>query len=114
MVTTPAMLGDLIKRLAIGRAELDVIAEVGDRRALKRRLHELHPRPRGHRTAPFRNSRYGHRAVGIAAEDQVYSNFGQRTVAGYELQLRRTPLSDLSPDALVQFIKSDKEDAAPQ
>jgi DNA-binding NarL/FixJ family response regulator len=113
MVTTPAMLGDLIKRLAVGRVQLDVIAEVGGRRALKRRLHQLHPDL----------VVIGlHRSESIDAVTELLESLPKTKfiavlpngrITGYELQLRQTHLSDLSPEALIDFISSGYEEPAP-
>jgi hypothetical protein len=43
MVTTSVMLSDLIRRLALGRVELDVVAELGKCQKLARRLPQLRP-----------------------------------------------------------------------
>jgi len=42
-VTTPAMLKDLIKALAHGRIEFQVVAEVVERRGLERKLRSVQP-----------------------------------------------------------------------
>jgi hypothetical protein len=43
IVTTPAMLRDLIKRLALGRVDLEIVAEFTARHALARRLSKIRP-----------------------------------------------------------------------
>jgi hypothetical protein len=114
MVTTPAMLGDLIKRLATGRVELDVIAELGSRRALERRLHGLRPDlvVIGLRRSETDNT-ITELLVSLPRTKFVAVSHDAR-ITGYELQLRQTPLSDSSPEALIRFIQSGKGEATPK
>jgi len=104
MITMPAMMGDLIKRLAVGRVHLDIVAEIHDRRAIARRLAALHP---------------GLVIIGIeeSERDDDVRTLLQRLptskfiavgsngrIVGYELCLRRSKLSELSPEGLIGFI----------
>ena len=106
MVTMPAMMGDLIKRLAAGRVHLDIVAELHDRRAVGRRLAALLP------TLVVIGLKHGERddAVRALVQRLPMSKFiavdGDGRVIGYELCLRRTRLSELSPDELIGFIRA--------
>jgi hypothetical protein len=114
MVTTPAMLGDLIKRLAIGRVQLDLISQVDVRRALKRRLHKLQP---DLVVIGLRRSETPDIVTELLAslpKTKFIAVLHDGRITGYELQLKQTSLSDLSPGALIDFITSAREDAAPQ
>jgi hypothetical protein len=109
MVTTPAMLSDLIKGLALGRVELDVVAELGTRQALARRLPALRP---DLVVVGLRRSESDNIVITLLmrvpkAKFIVFSADG-RTVIGYELQLQRATLSELSPDGFIGFIRPDE------
>jgi hypothetical protein len=107
MVTTPAMLRDIIKALAVGRVELDVVAEFGARHALPRRLKTIQPDlviiglRRGEPDAVIQ------RLIMLvpAAKFIVFPGDG-RTALGFELRLCQTDLSDSSPEAFSDFIRS--------
>jgi hypothetical protein len=110
MVTLPAMMGDLIKRLAIGRIQLDVISEIKDRRTLAQRLAALRPAlivigvedadPDAEVRSLIRRLPAS-RFIAIASDGRM---------TGYELRVRRTDLSDLSPDGLIGFIQGSSQD----
>jgi hypothetical protein len=105
IVTTPAMLGDLVKKLALGRVELDVVAELGTRRALARRLPELRP----DLVVIGLHRRETDDIVETLlmllpkAKFIAFSADG-RTVIGYELRLYKAALSEMSPDGFIGFI----------
>lgn len=108
MVTTPVMLSDLIKRLAQGRVELDVVAELTKRRALARRLQQLRPDlvVIGLRRTESDIILTTLLLLLSKAKFIVFSH-DARTVTGYELRFIKTGLSDLSPDAFMAFICPD-------
>jgi hypothetical protein len=106
MVTMPAMMGDLVKRMAMGRVRLDIIAELEDRGALVRRIAPLRPdlvvigvdRPdleKDLRALLRRRPTCRIIAVGPGGR-----------MTGYDLRVRRSELSDLSPDELIAFIRA--------
>jgi chemotaxis response regulator CheB len=107
MVTTPAMLRDLIKRLAVGRVELDVVAEFNVRRALARRLTTIRPDlvviglRRNETDAVIRTL-----LARMPATKFIGFSSNGRTTLGYELRLYQTELGDASPDVLIDFIRS--------
>lgn len=114
MVTTPAMLGDLIKSLAIGRVQLDVVAEIDGRRALQRQLHRLQP---DLVIIGLRRSETPDTVTELLAslpKTKFIAVLHNGRLTGYELQLRQTSFSELSPEALIHFINSGYEEAAPQ
>jgi hypothetical protein len=114
MVTTPAMLSDLVKRLAQGRVELDVLAELGGRQAIARRLRQLRP------DLVIIGLRRSETAAVITTllmllpktKFLAFSEDG-RSIVGYELRLCRTRLSDSSPEALIRFIHQGEEEIGP-
>jgi hypothetical protein len=104
------MLSDLVKTLALGRVELDVVAELRTRQALARRLPALrpdlviiglHPSESDSivRTLLMRTPK---------AKFIAFSADG-RTVIGYELQLYKAALSEMSPDGFIGFVRPDNE-----
>jgi DNA-binding NarL/FixJ family response regulator len=107
MVTTPAMLRDLIKRLAVGRVELDVVAEFSARRALARRLKTIRPDLvviglRGDES----DALIRRLLMLVPATKFIAFSSSGRSALGFELRLYQTDLSDASPDALLDFIRS--------
>ena len=111
MVTTPAMLSDLIKRLALGRVELDVVAELGGRQGLARRLRQLRP---DLVVVGLRRSETGAVITALLpllpkTKFIVLSQNGH-CIVGYQLRFTRTRLADLSPEAFIRFIQPDKEE----
>jgi DNA-binding NarL/FixJ family response regulator len=107
MVTTPTILSDIIKLLAVGRVELDVVAEFSARHAVARRLTSIQPDlvviglRRGEPDAVIR------RLIKLVPGTKfiAFSGDGQ-TASGFELRLYQTDLSDTSVDAFVEFIHS--------
>jgi len=106
VVTTPAMLRDLIKCLARGQVELDIVAEFTARRALARQLRKLRPDLiliglRHHETdAVIRDLL----RLLPTAKFIAFSANG-RTAQGFELRLYRTDLGDVPPEGLIDFIR---------
>jgi DNA-binding NarL/FixJ family response regulator len=105
MVTTPALLGDLIKQLAIGRAALDIVGQLSGRRVLARRLQRLRPQLviiglRKDETDATIRALLAH----LPDSKVIAISHDGRCIAGYELRLSRIKLSSLSPDGLVDFI----------
>jgi hypothetical protein len=113
MVTTPALLSDLIRKLALGRVELDVVAELDGRQALARRLQQLRP------DLVVIGLRCSESATGIIpllgflpkTKFIMFSQDG-RSIIGYEPCLGQTRLSDLSPEGLMRFIQRDEEETS--
>jgi len=105
MVTTPALLADLIKALASGRRELEIVAEFGERRGLARRLQQLRPDLViiGLRRAETDAIVTTLLALLPRARFVVFAPDGRR-VTGYRLRLTKTELSDASPDAFIGFV----------
>ena len=108
MVTTPAMLGDLIKRLTFGRVELDIVGELSDRARLVSRLRVLRP------ALVIIGMRASEADVPIldlllklpACKFIVLSHDG-RSMTGYQLRLKFLDLARRSgPDQLVGFIRN--------
>lgn len=108
MVTTPALLGDLIEQLAIGRVDLDIVGQLNDRRALARRLQRLRPRlvVIGLQENETEALIHGLLTRLPASRFIVLSHDG-RSIAGYDSRRSRTALSDLSPEGLIDFIGAD-------
>jgi hypothetical protein len=106
MVTMPVTLSDLVKRLAPGRVELEVVAELSKRRALARRLQPFRPDlvVMGSRRSESDAMITTLLALLPKSKFIVFSH-DARTVIGYELQLTKTGLSDLSPDTFFDFIR---------
>lgn len=106
VVTMPAMLRDLIKRLALGRVELEIVAEFKARHGLARRLGEIRPDLvviglRGSEDdAVIRNLL----AVVPTAKIIAFPASG-RAARGFELRLYHTELGEAPPEGLVDFIR---------
>jgi DNA-binding NarL/FixJ family response regulator len=105
MVTTPGLLGDLIKRLAVGRIELDIVAHLSGRRALAKQLQQLRPHLviiglRENETDTLVRALLTHAP---SSKFIVLSHDG-RSILGYELRVCRIELSTLSPERLIDFI----------
>jgi hypothetical protein len=106
IVTIPALLRDLIERLAWDRVELDIVAEFKVRRGLARQLAELRP---------------GLVVIGLRANEAdavvrdllalvpkarfIAFSANGRGANGFELRLYQTDLTDLPPDGLVDFMR---------
>lgn len=107
MVTTPGVLRDLIKRLAVDRVELEVVAEFAARRGLARRLKAMRPSlvvmglRRNETTATIR-------ALLVQVPDAKFVTFSSngRSTLGFELRLYETDLGNTSPNALTEFINT--------
>jgi DNA-binding NarL/FixJ family response regulator len=106
-VTTPAMLGDLIKALARGRIEFEVVAKFDERRGWARKLRSARPnlvviglQENESSAAVLPMLVRVPRAKFIA-----FSNDG-REAFGFELRIQHMPLTDLSPNSLIDFIGS--------
>src|SRR5262245_8902603 len=105
MVTVPGLLGDLIKRLAVGRIELDIVAHLNARRALSKRLQRLCPDLviiglRENET----DTEIGALLAELPSSKFIALSSDGRSIMGYELRLSQIKLSDLSPEVLVNFI----------
>jgi hypothetical protein len=105
MVTAPALLGDVIDRLAVGRIELDLVGRLYGRRALVRRLNRLQPDLViiGLRTDE------GESFVLSLLMELPRTRFiailpDGRSIAGYELRVSHVELSALSPREVIDFI----------
>jgi hypothetical protein len=110
MVTTPTMLSDVIKKLAPGRVELDVVAELGGRRALAHQLRRLRP---DIVVIGLRRSESDAAVITLLTllpkvKFIVFSH-DAGSVTGYELRVMKTELSNLSPDQFVAFMRPDNE-----
>ena len=106
IVSTPAILRDLITRLTSGKVELDIIAEFGDRRALPHQLSELHPDlvvigMRAHESDALIRKLI----MLIPTARFVVFTAGGRSARGFELRLFCTQLTDMPPAELVDFIR---------
>jgi DNA-binding NarL/FixJ family response regulator len=104
MVTPPTLLRDLIERLAVGRIELDVVAQLSGRRALARRLQRLRPHliivglREGETDQLIRTL-----LLQLPAAKFIALSHDGRGIVGYELCVNRMTLSTLSPEALINF-----------
>ena len=112
MVTTPALFGDLIKRLAVGHVDLDVVAELSGRRSLPRQLQRLQP----HLVIIGLHESETDALVRTLLAQLPSSKFialshDGRSIVGYALRVSRVPLSNLSPDELINFIGTVTTDA---
>ncbi len=104
-VATPAVMLDLLRRLANRRIRLDVVAVLHDRRGLASRLRRLKP--------DLVIVGLSYRQSAAAVEDvlsavptakAIVLTKGPERLAGYELRLHRTDLADVAPAALIAFI----------
>jgi DNA-binding NarL/FixJ family response regulator len=106
IVTTPAMLRDLIKQLAGGRVDLEIVAEYRGRRGLPARLGKMRPDlviiglRRGEDDSVIRELL----AMVPTAKFIVFFADG-RTARGFELRLYDTDLASARPAELVEFIR---------
>jgi len=104
-VTAPALLTDLIDRLAAGRIELDIVAQLDGRHALGRRLQQLHPDLviiglRRNETDRLARALL----MWLPVRKCIALSHDGRSIVGYELQVHRVTLSDRSPEDVVDFI----------
>jgi hypothetical protein len=106
MVTTPAMLRDLIRQLAEGRIDLEIVAELDTRRDLARRLKALQPalviigfaRNEGEGSvSALLKHLVAARIIALGPDNRM---------TGYEFCLRRSKLDDRSPEGLISFIRA--------
>jgi hypothetical protein len=107
MVTAPALFGDLIERLAIGRVDLDIVGRLNDRRALAQRLRRLRPQL----VIIGLHESETEALISVLLTRLPGSKFivlshDGRSIAGYERRLNRTPLPNLSPEGLFDFIRT--------
>ncbi|MGO9428646.1 hypothetical protein [Rhodoblastus sp.] len=110
MVGVPAMMSDLIKRLAVGRVQLDIVSEIPDVRAIARRLATLRPAlivigvedaERDDKVRALLGRLPAARVIAVASDGRM---------TGYELCVRRTKLSELSTEGLIAFIREARAD----
>jgi hypothetical protein len=105
MVTTPALLSDVIGRLTVGHIELDLVGRLSGRRALIWRLNRLHPdlviiglrATEGEAFILSLLMELPHTKLIAILPDG-------RSMVGYELRLSHVELSALSPCELIDFI----------
>jgi chemotaxis response regulator CheB len=107
IVTTPAMLRDLIQQLAHKRVELDIVAEFAARHALARRLAKIRPDLvviglRDHEDETLIRNLL---ALIPTAKFIAFSAKG-RGARGFELRLYQTDFNNVPPEGLVDFILS--------
>ena len=105
MVTTPALLGDLIKRLAVGRIRLDIVAQLSGRRALAKQLQQLRPHLViiglcENETDTMVRALMMH----VPSSKFIVLSYDGRSIVGYELRVSQIELSTLSPEGLIDFI----------
>ena len=110
IVTTPVLLSDLIERAALGPAHLDIIARLGNRRGLPRRLQQLRP---DLVVIGLRRTETDIIVTKLLvllpkAKFIVFSH-DARVVLGYELRVRKIQLSNSSPDQVIDFICSESD-----
>ena len=104
-VTAPALLTDLIDRLAAGHVELDIVAQLDGRHALGRRLQRLHPDlviiglQRNETDCLARTL-----LMQLPVRKCIAFSHDGRSIVGYELQVHRVVLTDYSPQGVVDFI----------
>src|SRR5262245_39168986 len=105
MVTAPALLSDLIDRLAVGPIQLDLVGRLSGRRALARRLNRLQPdlviiglRP------DEREAFVLSLLIELPRTRFIAILSDGRSIGGYELRVSHVELSALSPRELIDFI----------
>ncbi len=106
IVTTPAMLRDLVKGLARGRVDLDIVAELKVRRGLTRRLAELRPELviiglRAQEGDPLIQSLL----ATLPRTRFVAFSANRRAPSGFDLRLYKTDFADLPPARLIDFMR---------
>jgi DNA-binding NarL/FixJ family response regulator len=107
MVTTPALFGDLIKQLAKGRIDLNVIGEFGSRHALVRRLTTLRPDLVVIGLRRNEGEAVIHRLLEFVPTAKIVAlSYNGRNLLGFELRLHRQDFADASPGELFDFIRS--------
>jgi hypothetical protein len=106
MVTVPAMLGDLIERLAIERAHLEIVGQLDRRTGIVRRLKTLRPAlvvigfEDGSAETTIRS------LLRQLPDTKFIALRPDGRIVGYELRLHRNKLSERSPAALIEFIRT--------
>jgi DNA-binding NarL/FixJ family response regulator len=106
IVTTPAILRDLIEHLTLGKVELDIVAELADRRALSHQLGQLQPELVVIGLRANESDTLVRRLITLVptARFIAFSDNG-RNASGFELRFFQTDLSDVPPSGLVDFIR---------
>lgn len=107
MVTTPALLGDLIKRLAVERIGLEIVAQFSGRRGLARQLQRLRP----HLVIIGLHKDETDRVIRALLMHLPSSKFitlsdDGRKIVGHELRHSQIELSTLSPEGFIDFIRA--------
>jgi hypothetical protein len=106
MVTTPAMLSDLIARVATERVDLDVVAALSDRHALVPTLERLRPDLVVIGLRPTETDAVVHSLLErLPATRFVALPADGRSVFGYAFPSHRIALADASPQALIDFVR---------
>jgi hypothetical protein len=107
MVTTPALLGDIIKQLAKGRIDLDVIGEFRTRHVLAQRLMTLRPDLVVFGLRRNESEAIIHNLLELVPKAKfVALSDDKRSPLGFELRLYRQDFADAAPDDLLDFIRS--------
>jgi len=106
MVTTPAMLRDLIKLLAVGRVDLEIVAELNARKGLARRLKALRPDLVVIGMAQNESERSVRALLKHLPAVRIIALGPNGRMTGYEFCLCRSKLSDRSPEGLISFIRA--------
>jgi DNA-binding NarL/FixJ family response regulator len=106
MVTTPAMLRDLIRQLAEGRIDLEIVAELDTRKDLVRRLKALRPALVVIGFARNEGEGFVRALLKRLPALRIIALGPDNRMTGYEFQLRRSRLDDRSPDGLISFIRA--------
>jgi hypothetical protein len=105
LVTTPVLLHDLIERLAIGRVEIDIVAQLDGRRALAERLAPLRPQLIVIGLRENETERLIHGLLMQLPQARVITlSHDGRSMVGYDLQMHRTALSGRSVQDVFDFI----------
>ena len=107
VVTTPAMLRDLIAHLALGRVELDMVDEFQARHALGRRLHRIRPDLVIIGLRRNEGDTVIHKLlVAVPTTKFIVFPANGRAPRGIELRLYHTELGDAPSEQLLGFIRS--------
>jgi hypothetical protein len=100
------MLGDLIKLLAVGRVDLEIVAEIDTRKGLARRLKALRP----DLVVIGIAQNEGDGSVGALLKHlptaKIIALGPNGRMTGYEFCVRRSKLSNRSPEGLISFIRA--------
>jgi DNA-binding NarL/FixJ family response regulator len=107
IVTTPAMLRDLIQQLAERRVDLDIVAEFTARHALARRLAKIRPQLVVIGLREHEDERLIRNLLALVPTAKFIAFAAKgRGARGFELRLYHTDLDNVPPDGLVDFILS--------